>query len=220
MKDALSYNTVKPVLLSVLMDIMSKDLFDDFVLVGGTALSLRLGHRVSVDIDMFTEKEYDSIDFDKIEAYFRQKYPYTYRPDITNIVSMGRSFYVGEIAEESIKVDLFYTDNFIRPYSMIGNIRLSSLDDIVAMKVDVIQRKGRKKDFWDLHELLERYPIEKMIELHEERYPYTHSRETIINNFTDFDRADDDFDPVCFRGKFWESIKDDFCNEVSRLVGR
>ena len=66
------------------------------------------------------------------------------------------------------------------------------------MKADVIQRKGWKKVFWDLNELLDRYPLEKMIELHEERYPYTYERGVIIENFTDFDRADDDFDPICF----------------------
>ena len=63
MNTALAYNTVNPSLLSVLTDVMSEDLFDDFILVGGTALSLRLGHRISVDIDMFTAVEYGSIDF-------------------------------------------------------------------------------------------------------------------------------------------------------------
>jgi hypothetical protein len=57
-----------------------------------------------------------------------------------------------------------------------------------------------------------------MIALHEERYPYTHSRDVIIENFTDFDRADDDFDPICFRGKFRESIKMDFCDEISKHI--
>ena len=218
MENYLAYNTVNPLLLSVLTDIMSENLFDDFILVGGTSLSFRLGHRMSIDIDMFTDKEYGSIDYDKIENYLKKKYSYTHRPDTGNIVSMGRSFYVGETAKESVKVDLFYTDAFIRPYNLIGNIRLASLDDIVAMKVDVIQRKGRKKDFWDLHELLDRYTIEKMIALHEERYPYTHERGAIIENFTNFDRADDDFDPICFRGKFWESIKDDFYDEISRVI--
>jgi len=217
MNTSLAYNTVSPPLLSVLKDVMSEKMFDDFILVGGTALSLHLGHRISVDIDMFTATEYGSVDFDKIETYFRNKYSYTYRPDTGNIVGMGRSFYVGESAQESVKIDLFYTDTFIRPHSSVENIRLASLDDIVAMKVDVIQRKGRKKDFWDLHELLENYPIQKMIELHEERYPYSHSKDVILENFTDFDRADDDFDPICFRGKYWESIKMDFCDEISKL---
>jgi predicted nucleotidyltransferase component of viral defense system len=218
MATTLAYNTINPLLFSVLTDIMSENLFDNFILAGGTAISLRLGHRISTDIDLFTAAEYGKVDFNKIETLFRDKYPYIHRPDIGNIAGLGRSFYLGAFEQESVKVDLFYTDTFIRPHCLIENIRLASLDDIVAMKVDIIQRKGRKKDFWDLHELLDRYSIERMIELHNERYPYSHSEKIIIENFTDFDRADDDFDPVCFRGKFGESIKDDFCDEISKFM--
>jgi len=61
MNTSLAYNTVNPSLLSVLKEVMSEGLFNDFILVGGTALSLRLGHRISVDIDMFTAMKYGSI---------------------------------------------------------------------------------------------------------------------------------------------------------------
>jgi hypothetical protein len=49
---------------------------------------------------------------------------------------------------------VFYTDPFIQPPIEIDSIRLASIEEIIAMKMDVIQRGGRKKDFWDLHELL------------------------------------------------------------------
>jgi predicted nucleotidyltransferase component of viral defense system len=217
METHLAYNTVNPLLISTLTDLMRNKTFDDFILVGGTALSLRIGHRISVDIDLFTGNPYDCVDYDAIEACFKAKYSYVNRPDVTNIVGMGRSYYVGNSSKESVKIDLFYTDAFIRPHSLIGNIRIASLDDLVAMKVDVIQRKGRKKDFWDLHELLGRYSLEQMIALHEERYPYSHDKATIINNFTDFEKADEDFNPVCLRGKFWEVIKADFLDEINKL---
>ncbi|WP_442902421.1 hypothetical protein [Flavobacterium sp.] len=80
----------------------------------------------------------------------------------------------------------------------------------MAMKIDVIQRGGRKKDFWDLHNLLDSYSINQMIELHEQRYLYTHDRNLIIQNFISFEQADDDFDPICYKGKYWEFIKEDF----------
>ena len=44
-----------------------------FRLVGGTGLSLYRGHRESVDIDLFTDAPYDSIDFDKIDSFLRSK---------------------------------------------------------------------------------------------------------------------------------------------------
>ncbi|GHV31344.1 hypothetical protein FACS1894177_05720 [Bacteroidia bacterium] len=65
-----------------------------------------------------------------------------------------------------------------------------------------------------MHELLDNYPIAKMLELHEEKYPYLHDRQLIIQNFTNFEKADEDFNPQCFRGKYWEVIKADFVDEM------
>ena len=63
MAKSLYYNTVSPLLLSTLQDLMNTSVFDDFRLVGGTSLSLQLGHRQSVDIDLFTDCIYESVDF-------------------------------------------------------------------------------------------------------------------------------------------------------------
>ena len=48
-----------------------------------------------------------------------------------------------------------------------------------------------------------------MLALHEERYTYSHNEDAILKNFIDFTHADEDFDPICLRGKYWEFIKDD-----------
>ncbi len=84
-----------------------------------------------------------------------------------------------------------------------------TIEEIIAMKIDVVQRGGRKKDFWDLHELLSHYDIKTMLELHKLRYQYSHDKDMIIENFSDFRSADNDFDPICLRGKYWEFIKED-----------
>ena len=76
MKSKLFYNTVAPLLLSVLKKLMISKEFDSFRLVGGTALSLYKGHRESVDIDLFTDAEYGSIDFDAIDIVLRSTYSY------------------------------------------------------------------------------------------------------------------------------------------------
>src|SRR5665213_899656 len=55
----LHYETVSPDLLSVLKKIQSFTELKDFRLVGGTALALQIGHRKSVDIDLFTDKAFD-----------------------------------------------------------------------------------------------------------------------------------------------------------------
>ncbi|MEI5985130.1 MULTISPECIES: hypothetical protein [Sphingobacterium] len=71
------------------------------------------------------------------------------------------------------------------------------------MKIDVVQRIGRKIDFWDLHELLQKYNLSIMLSLHQQRYPYTHDEELILNNLSNFEFADDDFDPIGLRCKYY-----------------
>ena len=212
----LHYETVTPLLRKILNDIMENPIFDPFYLVGGTSLSLRLGHRESVDIDLFTNAPYGSLDFTVYENFFRSNYKYYYCTDKTNIVGFGRSYYIGEAEDNNIKVDLFYHDEIIDPCDVIDGIRIASLPDVTAMKVDIILRGGRKKDFWDLHELLNTYSIENMLDLHQQRYEYTHDRNKIVANFTNFISADGELDPICLKSKEWELIKLDFVELLER----
>lgn len=206
----LHYETVTPLLKKILNEIMKEPVFAPFCLVGGTSLSLRLGHRKSIDIDLFTNASYGSLDFSVYENFFQNNYKYYDCTDKTDIVGFGRSYYIGESEDNNIKVDLFYHDEIINPCDVIDGIRIASLADVTAMKVDVVSRGGRKKDFWDLHELLNTYTIPEMLELHKKRYEYTHDREQIIADFVDFSSADKDIDPICLKGKEWKLIKLDF----------
>src|SRR5882672_628772 len=146
------WNTVVPPLREILESMMGDPSFQSFRLVGGTSLSLQLGHRQSADIDVFTDADYDSIDFDAIHNYFSSKYSYVDTNTVAAI-GMGTSYFVGHNEDQLVKVDVYYTDPFIRPLIEEERIRMSSLEDIVAMKLDIVARGGRKKDFWDLHEL-------------------------------------------------------------------
>ena len=67
----LHYNTVTPLLITILATLIAEPLFSPFRLVGGTNLSLRLGHRRSIDIDLFTDAQYDSLDFRSFEKYLK-----------------------------------------------------------------------------------------------------------------------------------------------------
>ena len=205
----LQYRTVKPILRSTLERLMRIDEFRPFRLVGGTSLSLRYGHRISDDIDLFTDAEYGSIDFQLLQEILRREFPYC-QGDCGEIVSFGTSYLVGNSKEENVKLDLFYTDPFIRPMDQIESIRMASLDDIVAMKMDVMSRGGRKKDFWDLHILRNKYTFEQMLSLYKERYPYGATDEECIAGLTNFSVADSDPDPTCLLGKIWQLIKLDF----------
>ncbi|MGA9212635.1 nucleotidyl transferase AbiEii/AbiGii toxin family protein [Kaistella sp.] len=205
----LYYNTVNDVLKNSLQILMESDVFENFRLVGGTALSLQLGHRISVDIDLFSDLQYGSIDFEKIDLFLKSNFAYI---DTFSELepAMGKSYFIGTDKENTVKLDLYYTDSYIQPAKIEDEIRFATIEEIIAMKIDVVQRGGRKKDFWDLHEVLPDYSINKMLELHLQRYPYSHDKELILENFTNFILADDDFNPICLHGKHWEFIKDDF----------
>ena len=206
MESKLHYNTTSHQLLGILKTLMAAMEFNAFRLVGGTALSLLRGHRESNDIDLFSDASYDSIDFRAIYTFLCNTFSYVDTNDY-KVVGLGNSYYIGSTEEDCVKLDLFYTDKFIQNIILIDGIRLATVEEIIAMKIDVISRSGRKKDFWDIHELIDDYSIDKMLDLHKQRNPYTHDSDQIKRNFSNFEYADNDFDPICLKGKYWEIIK-------------
>lgn len=215
--DRLHYHTVKPFLRATLEWLMDCPDFAPFRLVGGTALSIRYGHRMSDDIDMFTDAEYGTIDFHHLQEILRKKFPYCIG-DCGDIVGFGTSYIIGNSTTDCVKLDLFYTDPYIRPLEQLGTIRMASVEDIIAMKIDVITQGGRKKDFWDLHMLCNNnYNIEQMLSLYEERYPYNATREECITGLTNFLNADTEPDPICLQNKIWQLIKLDLTELASEI---
>jgi len=208
--------TVSDQLWSTLRILMKMGSLNNFRLVGGTSLSLQLGHRISVDIDLFTDADYGSIDFEEIDQSLLQTF---------NVVDMGyggnqtigKSYYVGASLEHLVKLDFFYTDPFVFDMLQVDDIRIAPLEEITAMKLEVIGSGGRKKDFWDLHELLDHFSLNQMIAFYEKRYPYGHSKQALISQLINFVQANEDFEPICLRGKHWELIKLDFEDLVGKM---
>ena len=123
------------------------------------------------------------------------------------IIGLGKSYFVGENKKDCVKLDLYYTDSFIEDLLEIEKIRLATIQEVIAMKMNVISRGGRKKDFWDIHELITKYSMDDMLDLHKKRYPHEHDSKLIRSNFTTFVNADVDFNPICLKDKHWEIIK-------------
>lgn len=215
------WNTVSDTLKESLLVLMHAKELSEFRLVGGTALSLHLGHRMSVDIDLFTDATYGSVDFDAIENFLQAKFTFV-QGKFGGVAGMGKSYLIGADYANSIKLDLYYSmDQFFQDLTTADEVRIATVEEIIAMKVDVVQRGGRKKDFWDLHELLATHNIDEMINLHRKRFEWTHDEVLILENFRMFSEADIEPDPICLRGKYWEFIKDDIesavVNKGSRL---
>lgn len=204
----LHYETVTPYLRNTLLRLMADAAFDSFRLVGGTSLSLRLGHRMSIDIDLFSNATYGDLDFHVLQSKLRGMFPYC-EGDCGPVPGMGSTWFVGNSRDDAVKLDLYYTDEFIGEMYVEDGFRLASIEDIVAMKLDVVARGGRKKDFWDLHELSMQYEAAEMLDFYERRYPYGYSRDAVLQGFSNFTKADAEPDPICLFHNDWEDIKAD-----------
>lgn len=210
----LHYETVTPVLINALNALMSNPVFNDFNLVGGTNLSLRFGHRCSDDIDLFTDAEYGSLDFDRLEKELAIMFPYFDNPYHSDPVGFGRMYYVGLNKENAVKLDLMYTDQFLTGPDIISGIRFESVKQIAAMKMHAINLGGRKKDWWDIDRLLAVYPFEMLMSFHKEWQPWLHEEEKLLNALTDFSNADLEPNPRCLLGKDWDFIKINIIHQV------
>jgi hypothetical protein len=89
----LYYNTVNDLLKNSLITLMNAPIFQNFRLVGGTALSLQIGHRESIDIDLFSDAEYGTLNFKDIEDFLRNNFNYVDFLDVP--LAMGKAYFIG-----------------------------------------------------------------------------------------------------------------------------
>lgn len=187
--------TINPTLLELLNRIMAVDAFKDFYLVGGTSLALQLGHRNSIDIDLFGRSEIEEIEFTDILN------------TIGDVVILKKSKSILVYSINGIKVDFVnYNYPWLEEPEVIQNIRLASKADIGAMKLNAIAGRGSKKDFIDLYELLQLYSLSEIIEFYNQKY-HDGSVFLVIKSLNYFDDADLDEAPLMYRHLEWESIK-------------
>ena len=191
--------TVEPGAFSVLKQLMQLKELQTFSLVGGTALSLRYGHRTSIDLDLFCQEAFNS---DQIIDTLKKEFGEGFRSESKN-VRWGVFCYIHDV-----KVDLVhYPHPRIDNIEETDDIRLFSDKDIIGMKLNEILGRGRKKDFWDLYELLKYYPLKDMIAFHEKKYPAQNLLISIPQAIIFFEDAEESEDPVSLKGQTWNSIK-------------
>jgi len=195
----LQTQTIKPGTFSVLKKLMQLSSLESFSLVGGTALALRYGHRSSVDIDLFNHEKFSqSLISEELAKVFQKRF--VYKQDQTGI---GIFCFIDEI-----KVDLvYYPHELIAPVEVYDDIRIYSDADIAAMKIQAILGRGRKKDFWDLYELLQYYSLQQIIDWHKQKYPNQMLAISIPNAITYFADADESETPVSYKNQTWPEIK-------------
>jgi hypothetical protein len=199
--------SVSPLLLKTLQAIFSNDKMGHFVLVGGTALSLRIGHRKSIDIDLFTNEKPD---FGSL-------------PD--DFLAMGiqlqvNSRFAGGLFGfvDGIKADFIRHDYpWVGKVDSIDGIRIASLQDIAAMKLNAIVGNGsRLKDYVDLAFMSSLMSLNEMLDSYEKKYPDINAV-MALKSLCYFDDIDHSVQIELLRGKHeWNRVKSRIIDMVDR----
>jgi hypothetical protein len=199
--------TVEPETFSLLKKLMKLPSLQPFSLVGGTALSLRYGHRSSIDLDLFYHNKFDqTLIENELRLVFSEDFVYE-----SGHKNIGLFCYLNKV-----KVDIVYFPHLpIAPFEIESGIRFYNIADIAAMKIQAILGRGKKKDFWDLHELLKHYSLQQIMDWHKQKYPNQMLAISIPNAISYFTEADESETPVSFKKQTWESIKKDISSVVS-----
>jgi hypothetical protein len=178
-----------------------------FSLVGGTAMALRCGHRNSVDLDLFFHEKFDYPQvIAALEAEFQDKFVYKQQH-----TQFGIFCFI-----DNIKVDFVHFPHLpIAAIEEEEKIRFYSIADISAMKIQAILGRAQKKDFWDLHEILQHYPLQQLIDWHKQKYPNQMLAISIPHAITYFTDADESETPVSYKRQTWEMVKKGISRAVS-----
>jgi predicted nucleotidyltransferase len=191
----LQTQSVDPKLLELLKKIMNCDSFSDFNLVGGTSLALQIGHRNSIDIDLFGNSEIFADDFIEILS------------DFGKVITLKKSKNILILSVDGIKVDFVnYKYPLLEDIKVIENVRLVSQPDIAAMKLNAIVGRGSKKDFIDLYYLLQTYSLQEMISFFNKKFA-DGSEFMVLKSLHYFDDADLEEMPKMTHPIDWNEIK-------------
>ncbi|MBI5574353.1 MAG: nucleotidyl transferase AbiEii/AbiGii toxin family protein [Elusimicrobia bacterium] len=190
--------------------ILGKSKFiQNFYLVGGTGLALQLGHRISLDLDFFTSKE------------FRTQ-------DLKNKISLLGNFSITQEEENTLsgifggtRISFFYYRYpLLFPCKKFLNIKLAHILDIACMKIDTISSRGGKKDFIDMYFTCKKgYKLRDILNFFKEKYKDIKYNELhILKSLDYFTDADNDPTPKMLKDTNWTKIKLFFTNETRKIA--
>ena len=203
-------NTVKSETYELLKKLMQIPELSEFVLVGGTNLSLKFGHRISIDLDLFTDKPFD---LDEVFTGIIKNLPQSIKLD-----QRKQTIWLNI---DGIKVDIIlHQYPYLRPIEVIDEVRFMSVEDIIPMKLEAMATRGVKKDFWDINELLNHYSLPQMIEFYQAKYPNSDVGHVLLSMtyFVDAEYQKDN--PEDLKGTTWEQVKTNMRTTIEQYVKR
>jgi len=135
---------------------LDKSFCENFYLTGGTALAeFYLKHRLSEDLDFFSEKEFDP---QAIFVFFKKNQKSLKIKKIDYQQSFNRNLFFLSLDNDIIKTEFTYFP-FPRIETAIkkNGMAVDSILDIAVNKVFTIYQKARARDFIDLYLIIKKY---------------------------------------------------------------
>ena len=200
--------TVRPSTLGLIREINSFPSLTGFSLVGGTSLSLRFGHRLSIDLDYFSPTDFNPDDLlSKIQGWDKVRF--------VSKNNIGLFVFINKIKVDFVK----HPFPLLSPIETIDGVRMFSLEDIAPMKIAAITGRAEKKDFYDLYYLCHHFkPLEELIKLFLRKHKVT-SLMHIFRSLQYFTEAEESVAPnTLVKELRWPAIKTFFTKEVNALA--
>lgn len=155
-------NAIDPDTLSLLKQLQALPVLAETRLVGGTALALQLGHRISVDLDFFGKLNCTEDLSNEFSAIGK-----TEKASGTPDGKMA-FFYINGVKVDCVSYDIYA---WLEPPVETAGVCLAGVRDIAAMKVHAITNRGTRKDFVDMARLLDDYSLKDIFAWYREKYP-------------------------------------------------
>jgi hypothetical protein len=202
----LYYKTIDAPTLELLRKLLELPDLRELRLAGGTSLALQIGHRKSVDLDLFGILEADELSISE------------------SLKSLGTTTLLQKTSNISIwliggiKVDIVnYRYPWIDEMCCVDQLRLAGKKDIAAMKLAAITGRGTKKDFIDLYFLLKEFSLKAILDFYTEKF-HDGSPFFVLKSLTYFEDAENDQDPIMLQNISWPGIKLFIINKLEEYL--
>lgn len=188
-------------------DLADRAVLDGFYLAGGTGLALHLGHRRSLDLDLFRETEFDPA---SLQSHLR---------GLPHLQIRGAARGTLHLSLGGILVSfLHFPYPLLFPSSVFETISVADARDIACMKLNAIATRGGRRDFIDLYVASEQYGLAEILVWFDEKFRTTpYSRVHLYKALTYFRDAEAEPMPDMLVRLEWEVVKGYFVSEVPRL---
>jgi hypothetical protein len=204
------WNVITPEMQRLFIHIGEQPFSHRFYLAGGTAVSLQIGHRRSVDFDFFSAT-------DEVDERSRNEIIAGISAFPTQIIeSVGGNLL---LLVDGIRIGFFsYGYPLVDEPILCENNFLASLNDIGLMKCDALISRGSRKDFYDLLFISKYIQFDDLLKLGERKYPlFRDFPLMVLESMTLFDNADRDVQPELFDNIPWDKVKQFFIEQAHQL---